>query len=196
MVEIAPGIKVSQWTQLKLDDKQNPDWHVAVEIFQRRIEARYLEPVDLLIEAERSKPSNQRRFGFTILAIDCLLVETLQAFRDGKKDTRRESKAMFRKFLSKRPEFCNCFDESAAERFFEDFRCGILHQAELRGGSKVWSVGALAEIRNDRIITVNRTAFHTALKREFHRYLAELKDPMNQTLRENFRQKMDYICTL
>ncbi len=195
-MEIAPGIDASKWKELDLDNDQSSDWNKAIEIFQMRIEGRYLEPVDLLIRAERNKPAIKRHFGFTILAIDCLLIETLQAFRDGKKDTRNQSSDMFKRFLAMRPSFKRYFNESLANRFYTDFRCGILHQAEIRGGSRVWSVGPLTEIQSGQIKKINRTEFHNALKLEFHQYLDELKNPADHTLRKNFREKMDYICTL
>ncbi len=194
VIEIAPGIKASQWTQLDLDDPNSLDWGKAIQIFEKRIEDRYITPVDLLIEAEREKSPKQRRFGFTILAIDCLLVETLQAFREGMKDTRNKSKVMFRTFLTSRPEFMTSFTtRSIAERFYDDFRCGVLHQAEIKGKSRVWSVGNLATTSQDSL-TVNRTKFHAALKIEFRRYLKELSDSEEIKLRENFRTKMNFIC--
>jgi hypothetical protein len=195
MTEIAPGIKAFQWTCLDLDDPKSLDWDTAIQILRRRIEDRYITPVDLLIKAERKKPPTQRHFGFTILAIDCLLVETLQALRDGKTDTRHDSKKMFLTFLTSRPEFMSHFTKLTAERFYRDFRCGILHQAEIRGKSRVWSVGKLTAIIQNSF-TVNRTKFHAALIIEFSQYLNELRDSANTTLRENFRKKMDFICTL
>lgn len=63
-----------------------------------------------------------------------------------------------------------------AERFYEEFRCGILHQAEIGGDTKVWSVGALLQDKGRRII-VNRNKFHNLLKAEFQGYLAELREP-------------------
>jgi hypothetical protein len=79
-MDIAPGINASGWHALKLDDANSPDWNRAVEILQQRVTARYIDPADRLLQNDSSKPATKRRFGFTILALDCLLVETLQAF--------------------------------------------------------------------------------------------------------------------
>ncbi len=77
-----------------------------------------------------------RRFGFTILAVDCLVIETLEAFIEGLEDTEGKSRATFCKFLRSRPLFAAEFTtEDLAEQFYYQFRCGILHQAEVGGDS-------------------------------------------------------------
>jgi len=192
-VQIAPGFDSSEWDALQLDDQKSPDWEKAIAIFESRIHGRFIEPVDYLISAEESKPAPERRFGFAIMAIDCLLVETLGAFLDGLEDTEGRSKATFCKFLTTRPLFSKDFTQALAEQFYREFRCGILHQAEVGGASKVSSVGAL--IRDDSgKLTVNRTKFHEQLKEELLNYIAQLRDPKDTQLRANFRRKMNFIC--
>ncbi len=129
--------------KLELDDAAGLDWNRAIEIFAARIQSPYLEPVDLLIEADESRSPIERRYGFSIMAIDSLLIETLQSFRDGLTDTKNKSKEMFKKYLTEREGFRDHFDEKQAKRYFYHFRCGILHQAEVMGPSLLWSVGLL-----------------------------------------------------
>jgi len=191
-MEIAPGVLAEKWQALRLDDRGNPDWPAAVRILEARIHERFIDPVDHLIAAEEAKPIMERRFGFTILAVDCLLVETLGAFIDGLTDTDGASRATFCGFLTTRPLFKDEFTPDRAKRFYYEFRCGILHQGEIGGDSKVWSVGPLLQDNGSRII-VNRTKFHELLKDEFQSYLAELRNPVNVTLRGNFRTKMNFI---
>ena len=191
-MQIAPGVDAKQWHALDLDDPNSRDWVPAVEILAGRIHERFIEPIDYLIAAEEPKSAIERRFGFAVLAIDCLLVETLGAFIDGLEDTDRKSGPTFCKFLTTRPLFSAYFTENLANRFYKEFRCGILHQAEVGGESKVWSVGPLVQVVDDRII-VNRNKFHEQLKAEFENYLAELRDPKNADLRKNFCKKMDFI---
>ncbi|MEX2120228.1 MAG: hypothetical protein WD847_11595 [Pirellulales bacterium] len=192
-MQIAPGFDSADWKALKLDDPDSPDWAKAVEILETRISGRFIEPVDCLIAADESKPPAQRRFGFAVLAIDCLLVETLEAFRLGLKDTGRESRKTFCHFLTERPLFKVHFTKEQAELFYKHFRCGILHQAEVGSGSKVWSVGPLIQ-SDGATLTINRTKFHGRLKADFQSYLAELRDPANAQLRKHFRTKMDFVC--
>src|ERR1700752_5067282 len=137
-MQIAPGVDASVWHGLKLNDPASADWDKAVETLAARIRDRYIGPVDFLIAAEESKPASERRFGFTVLAIDCLLVETLGAFIEGLEDTDGESKRIFRTFLRTRKQFAADFTtDDIANKFYKQFRCGILHQAESGGDSKV-----------------------------------------------------------
>src|SRR5207302_1438686 len=181
-MQIAPGIEAADWKALKLDDAASNDWKMAVDILERRIVQRFIEPTDHLIRAEDSKPAAERRFGFTILAIDCLLVETLGAFLDGLQDTRGKSEAIFCRFLTTRPSFAAEFTADAAKQFYKEFRCGILHQAEIGGDSRVWSVGPLIRVDGGKIV-VNRNKFHETLKTEFQNYLSEIRNPANVQLR-------------
>jgi hypothetical protein len=195
-MQIAPGVDASIWHALKLDDPNSSDWAEAVSILEARLHDRYIQPVDFLIASEENKPLSERRYGFTVLAIDCLLVETLGAFIEGLEDTEGESKRIFRTFLRTRKQFAADFPtDDIANKFYKQFRCGILHQAESGGDSKVWSLGPLLRVDGD-VITVNRNKFHECLKEEFQTYLAELRDPKSSTPRSNFRKKMDFISRL
>jgi hypothetical protein len=195
-MQIAPGISSNDWNALDLDCATSPDWAAAVDIFERRIRERYIEPIDHLIAVDLPKRPAERRFGFAILGLDCLVVETLSAFIEGLEDTEGKSKRVFRTFMRTRTRFKNIFTtDEIADQFYKEFRCGILHQAEVGGESKVWSVGPLLQISGKGFI-VNRDEFHACVKGEFEDYLTELRDPSNVILRENFRRKMDFIARM
>lgn len=190
---IAPGYRDTDWRRLTLDDAASPDWSTGIDILEKRIKARYVEPADMLVGADQPVAPADRRFGFTVLAIDCLLIETLQAFIEGRKDSKGHSGRMFRAFLTTRRSFSTDFDQERANRFYDDFRCGILHQAEIPANSRLWSVGPLVSIADERM-TVNRSKFHKGLKVEFDLYLKDLAEPHNVQLRKHFRAKMGHIC--
>jgi hypothetical protein len=193
IMQIAPGVDAAVWQRLKLGDPNSVDWVTAIDILASRIHDRYIAPVDYLITSEANKPASERRFGFTVLAIDCLLVETLGAFIEGFEDTDGKSKKTFCAFLRTRKQFAAEFrTDDLAKNFYEQFRCGILHQAEIGGENQVWSVGPLLRVEGNAI-TINRNKFHDCLKAEFQAYLSELRDPRNLVLRENFCKKMDFI---
>ena len=193
-MEIAPGIQATSWLNLDLEQSpDSPSWATARDIFRRRIAGRYLDPVAVLVAAESDMPALRRRFGFAVLAIDCLLVETLQAFRWGVRHTKYRSREAFQTFLTERPGFSPHFDSKAANQFYDDYRCGILHQAEVAGASLVWTVGDLVQ-RNRAGLIVNRTMFHDTLVAEIELYIEALKAVGEETLRANFRAKMDYIA--
>jgi hypothetical protein len=190
MMDMAPGFPAHEWPKLDLNDPLSPDWQTAIKVLVGRIKERFIDPIDYLIESEESKPAKERHFGFTVLAIDCLLVETLGAFLEGLTDTDGKSKATFSSFLTRRMP--NDFSSDLAKKVFTDFRCGILHIGEIGGGGKVWSVGSMIW-ENNGALTINRTAFHSRLKSEFEKYCVELADPTNIMLRQHFRNKMDFI---
>lgn len=193
-MHIAPGIHRNEWLKLKLDDGTSTDWKRGIEIFNERINSRYIEPVDLLIKKDHEQSASKRRYGFSILAVDCLLIETLQSFREGLIDTKGKSQKMFEKFLTSRNGFCEHFDKEKAANFYRDIRCGILHQAEVMGSYLIWSVGKLMRVKEDGTCYINRTKFHEQLKNEVKRYCDELRDQANSNLRKNFRTKMDAIA--
>lgn len=144
--------------------------------------------------------------GFAILALCCLLAETLQGFRqkppkppavsgpctyeDGKciKPTTTDQ---FREFL-RRPAFGGAFDdEKVARSFVNGVRNGIFHEAETRK----WLVqcdkpqGQILAPKGDRYV-LNRIKFYEALKAEFEGYLAELREGGDAALRSRFAKKM------
>ncbi len=177
---IAPEIHSNEWTNLKLDKHDSEDWSKAIEILRHRIGSRYLEPIELLINEDEKRIASKRRYGFTILAICCLLMETLQAFKEGLTDTKNKSERTVKNFLLNSPFFNTYFhDEPTAKIFYQHYRCGILHQAEVKEDSLVWSIGDLRWENNGQQY-INRTKVYECLKQDFEQYLSDLKDPANQ----------------
>ena len=172
-MQIAPGIDARDWKKLDLDKPS--EWESAIWIFERRIRGRFTDAVDFLIADDQSRSPIERRWGFTVLAVDCLLVETLEAFRQGLSDTRNRSKELCVRFLTERSAFKHFFSADLAKRFYYEFRCGLAHNAQVFGTGRIWSVGPLVVLEGDRI-TVNRTAFHQALLTELSEYVAELRN--------------------
>ena len=192
-MEIAPNFTATDWKALDLQENEE-DWQKAVEVLQKRLYARYIEPVDVLIEIENGAGAKDRNFGFTILAIDLLLMETLQAFKEGLEDTNRKSKRVFMRFLRDSPRFSPFFSSPKERKdFYTEFRCGILHQAEIQSSAQVWSIGELYK-RVDGREVINRNAVHQSLKADLDDYLQLLKNPQNRKQRELFKKKMDAVA--
>lgn len=193
-MEIAPEFTAEQWFALRLDEGNEEHWQKAVDVLKDRLESRYIQPIEILLQAEEQIPAKQRKFGFTILAIDLLLMETLQAFKEGLTDTSGKSKAVFMRFLENSPHFSGYFsDNEQREDFYSSFRCGILHQAEIQSSALVWSIGDLYE-RAEGLEVINRTAVHQSLKADLEDYLVVLRNPVNSKEREMFKSKMDSIA--
>lgn len=75
-MEISPSYRTLDWQQLNLSlDSSEEDWQEGIKMFQDRISRRYLVYIDEI---------NRGRFsGFAVMALSCLLIETLQQFFEG-----------------------------------------------------------------------------------------------------------------
>jgi hypothetical protein len=100
---IAPGVADKEWLDLNLDDEDSVDWIKATEILRKRIYTRYLDAANLLIKDDEARKPLDRKYGFTVLAICCLLMETIQAFKDGLTDTNGKSKKTVKKIFDGKP---------------------------------------------------------------------------------------------
>jgi len=198
-LEIAPGHTVGCWKSLKLDPgaPNSADWDKACKIFDARIRRRFLDPVDKLIEFDQDQ--SRETFGFAILAIDFLVIETLQGFRDGIRDHSGESKALFTRFLVQ----WDCFKEyvpvsrnaeKLAEKVYRDYRCALHHSGSTEGAFRVGTSGPVFDFKDDHECKINRTCLHEKLKYELVRYLAALREPEKVKLRSNFLDKMNALC--
>jgi hypothetical protein len=183
-VEIAPDFTDADWKALDLT--RETDRLRAIEAFRLRIEERFLKPVRAMMSFSRS--------GFAMLALDSLLVETLEQCIQGVEETPpRQAQAFFRAFLQ-RPAFRAAFDDVKAELFRQTIRNGILHMAEVKQSSLVRRDGPVVELTagGDGLI-VNPVLFHCRLEDALSDYLAEVKVP-GSPLWATFRQKMECIA--
>ena len=97
-------ISVKSLAIVPLDNPNSPDWPMAIDIFKDRIVGRFLDPIDKLVGME-SEVASERSYGFVVMAIDCLLVETLGAFYAGHLDTLGKSRETIVDFLMTNPHF-------------------------------------------------------------------------------------------
>lgn len=190
----------TDWENLlqRLDHDEGA-WSEAIGVFERRMNGRFFKCIDALVKADTkpdlnssSSPPNAHCIpGFSIMALCCLLVETLQGFRTGASPYTKE---LFIKFL-RRPAFGAAFaEDKIAECFVNGIRHGILHEAETRKWV-IWreAPSQIAEPREDGY-ALNRTLFYDAVKQEFESYLKELSDPGSLELRQKFKEKMNHLC--
>jgi len=174
------------YKKLKFDSES--DWYKALEIFKDRINERFLRPI--------SKIQGLPYAGFSIMALDCLLIETLQQFRKGVPRTEYNmGKEYFIEFLTK-TSFKEYFSQDMAGKFYDQVRNGILHQAETKSNTliKIGDYPIACPTEDSNGLIINRNKFHERLIEELNQYLDELSNNENSLLRKNFRKKMDYIC--
>jgi hypothetical protein len=178
------------------------------QIFKDRLEYRFLGAAKALIDAD--KHQSTRRFGFSIMALDCLLIETLAQFYQGLK-TSDQARCKEGHHLSNAEFFTGflCRDshrlkeifntDQKARLFYKTIRCGILHQGETIGGSKIVTTGndILHVVNQPTGLVINRTLFHNFLVEiEIGAYYKLLEDNSRPEYRQNMIRKMDYICRI
>jgi hypothetical protein len=198
-LEIAPGHTVGCWKKLKLNlDAPNcADWQKAIDILDARIRCRFFNPVDELLRFEESR--SPKMFGFAILAIDFLVIETLQGFREGVTDHTGKSERLFTNFLTQWAAFSACLTGNNksveyAKSVYKAYRCALHHSGATDGAFRVGVSGPMVAFTTDSEVKINRTCLHKKLKREFDGYLVDLSKTDNNELRRNFKIKMNSIC--
>jgi len=131
-MEISPNYTVRDWRNLRLDPDvpEENEWEKAAIILKDRIEGRFLMPAQALIDMAES--DRRLRFGFAILALDFLAIETVQGFRKGCLSHDGESKSLFKRFLVLWSAFQICVPDQEerdrqAERLYKCGRCALHH---------------------------------------------------------------------
>ena len=187
VTRISPKYSITDWKSIAFATEK--DWQKAIDVLRDRIEGRFVRPIRLIESYEYS--------GFAVLALDCLLMETLQQFKEGLPES-KGSRATFKRFLMT-STFKSYFDDAKSSLFYDQIRCGILHQAETKKSSKIVtkkSAPLVAYSHDSKGLVVNRRLCHAQLMTEFEDYLSNLRDPSNLALRDNFRKKMNHICRM
>jgi hypothetical protein len=191
-ISISPKYRKSHWQKAHA----NSDWNCMVEIFKDRIESRFLQPIRLI--------ANHRDIGefsgFSILALDCLIIETLNQFYSGLDETQGAHDIAFWNFFKNSEFFKDHFSRKKAFTFYSHYRCGIMHQAQTKKKSvvRIDQSTMIQSVENDisEGLIVDRSKFHGAVEREISSYIERLKDGSgkNFELRSNFVKKMNIIC--
>ncbi|MDR1349050.1 MAG: hypothetical protein LBJ63_11620 [Prevotellaceae bacterium] len=162
------------------------------EFVCQRLYARYLKPFKY--------NNDEYKNGFAIMANCCLLIETLQSFKEGLGDSKGQSECLFKIFF-KDDKIFKEHKEFQKIDFYHNIRCGILHQGETKGGWKI-ERGSVSESECVDLInlpnhTIDSEKFADELKKSLEAYSEELKtsDDWYNELWENFRCKMRFIIS-
>lgn len=176
---LSKSVTVDEYKQLEAQE----DKRAIAAFIVARFDERYFNPV----------MNSCSKHGFTMMAVGCLVIEALESFRQGWLDTDNSRKKQdekvypFSKFFQQPSELSDF--NAISKEFYEDIRCGILHQAEARGGWRIRRVGVLLDRKNKAI---NAELFILALKNAVAEYALQLQtDP---GLWENLKKKMKQIC--
>ena len=170
-----------------MDSLNDQNWEKAMEIFDDRIRGRYLKPIHTLMHDPNCN-------GFTIMAIACLLVETLYQFREGIDVTRHVGDSYVRFLTEEFDYFYN--NEELAHHFYTDIRCGILHSGQTKNDAYLTVDHNQCFMENGHIV-VSVRGFIRCLEDYYHKYRYRIlrgNTCRADRLRQNFIRKMDYIC--
>jgi len=202
MVEIAGRKTDADWysleSQIKADFDSVELWNQALDIFEMRMNERYIKPAE-----EIQNNLSVLGEGFSITALLCSLVEALETFHEGKcykhdkPRTNHEygngnSESIYVQFLSNREPFSNVFDERLARDFYKNVRCALLHEAMTRNGWRIRiDTDVLVEQKEGNKV-LNRFYLLEFVKRYIEKYRASV---LNSKERKNaFIRKMRCIC--
>jgi len=177
-------------------------WDALFEKFFRdRLQTRYFRPMDAI---EKSR-GNAWGKGFSIVTIQCSLIEFLQSTHEGLSYNRpavppyeyQYSGQMFTRFLTSHAPFSASFPQALANEFYDSVRNGLLHEARTKADwyiHKGQAGGPMLELSATRK-TVCWKGFLEALDGYVDDYKAELLLPANDVLRDNFRRKLNRLFT-
>jgi hypothetical protein len=179
---ISPKYRLSDWKNLEF--KKEDDWLKAIEIVEDRIRGRFVTWIDRIASEQFS--------GFVVIALDCLLLETLNGFMTGKKSAGDCS--VYKEFLSIHKHFK--LDKDIALSFCTNVRNGLIHDTVTK---RKWLIektkphGKIVEKDTEGNFVLNRSLFHAALKSEFEDWLSDLRTG-NTKARDNLRKRMNQVC--
>lgn len=190
--------------QVQVGGPEEPWAQAFADYFETRLKLRYLLPIDTLISE-----GTLRGEGFSIVALQCTLIEFLAAVKDGKnyrRLTKAEHKAgvkigpneydnsreIFTKFLSGDPVFAPAFPTiDEAEEFYVSVRCGLLHEAQTKNGWTIWAGTDQGPIVDAKRKIVFRDKLQKAILGWVQGYgLSLVKD---KTLQDGFLRKFDNL---
>lgn len=197
---IAGNLTPADWrTRKQALAAGNATWQATFQdFFFQRLKLRYLDPIEIL----QGNGTFQGE-GFSILAIQCSLLEFLESTAQGVnyKWVRRsqdlgvheycKSGDLFVSFLSGRTPFSATFNQQDAHDFYTNVRCGLLHEASTKNGWRVRAKGPAGTVADVAGRIVYRDNFQEALTEYIDSYGWDLT--RNQALQEAFIRKFDRL---
>ncbi len=176
-------ISITDYQKMLSDkDKDSAKKRIA-EMIYHRFHGRYIKP---FFFKDRTYQRHYKN-GFSMMASGCLLIEALQAFYRGWKETQTSGGDLFDNFFAATPSL-KAFKNKG---FYKHVRCGIMHQAETTGGFRIVRAGPLFDPLKKAI---NSQKFLQALDDCLKQYRNLLtKSEWDSEVWDNFRTKMRHI---
>lgn len=176
------------------------EWKRAINIFIDRMQGRYFDVINKL--SNTGDKTLLQKYGFSIMCIQCLLIDTLVKFRYGPTVLKRgtlsynyENQNHFTKFLKE--VFYEDFNNEMALKFYTDIRCGIMHFGTTKRNSRLTCDSSHLITKIEGVnISVDISVLEERLEQYFKQYIEEIKRGNQTELRENFIIAMNYICNI
>lgn len=210
-VKISNTFTVEDWKkerEILIKDIHNQNhnlniWDNAYGYFYERIKTRFFDPIHSILVN-----GNNLGEGFSVVALQCVLIEFLEAFYQGKIYTTKNnlqpyeyksSEGLFINFLTNHKPFSNYFTQEIATFFYNNIRCGLVHEARTKKSTKIRvsnNTDQLIELEDDNLnkMVIYRENFQKALIQYLENYKDELLQ--NRNLMINFIRKFDDICDI
>lgn len=115
------------------DYKNKCNRNKIADLIYERFYERYIEPFK----------NNPAKNGFSMMAVACLMIESLFCLQKGREKTGEAGAVVFASFFSNSRHF-NIFTVHGAD-FYANVRCGILHQSETYDDWLIVRKGALLQ---------------------------------------------------
>lgn len=207
---ISAFVPVSEWNGQRAglikgilkNRKESANWESAYKLMETRITTRFIKPIELILSTQWNSGE-----GFSAVALQCIFIEFLEALYQGKVYTTSKkprdfeynsSRKLFCDFLTGHKPFSDYFkNKDNAEGFFDNIRCGLLHEAATKESSRINNAPThdmivLFEKDDPRNMRIYRENFFDGIRQFIESYKAKLL--VNNGLKTNFIRKMDDIC--
>jgi hypothetical protein len=188
-MELAPkctSVEVAKWLDAG-------DTLQLASFLRCRHESRFFGPIECLRRAEDTYGG----YGFSMMALCCLLTETIQCYREGMPTTSgkewrelvdiqnseavsaayrlpavipKNGREVFAQFFG---DYRSIFTNVDGSDFYDNIRNGLLHQAQTKNG---WTIDAVGSVLCDPAQKrINRSLFAQALRESFEGYVRSLE---------------------
>lgn len=215
-MKIAGNLTISNSDELSniLSCENDGNWGLAFYFFEERIRTRYINPIKSILEI-----GDNLGEGFAVVNLQCSLIETIESFINGwefksepygwyningKKDKLKiKNLDIFESFFDKRKPFKDYEEKIDGKLFYQDVRCGLLHETQTKNN---WKIKASTtnnkayELDNNYKI-IYRENFQIDLEKLIVLYKISIVTGVEFDgisaceLRENFIAKFNHICT-
>lgn len=153
-----------------------------------RLHSRYLKP----FQYSSCECEDCFKNGFSMLANYCLLIEAIQSFKNGLEDSKGKGKKLFIEFFKEEDKYFPAL-KNLGDKFYEDVRCGILHQGETLHGWKVTREETKLLFDNSTK-TINATKFGEQMEMVLKNYKQELEESdINSLTWEYCKKKLNHV---